>query len=118
MNLDFSWLDEITSYEIFVVLNFFLIFFLISRLVFYPDVETISYELFMWGDIGIYNDIRFFGVAPHWYFRPYMAWLTSCPYHKIGLFGIILFFFLFFFQPNIFGKDFFFKYKKKNFFFF
>jgi len=27
----------------------------------------------MWGDIGLIPDVRFYGVAPHWYFRPFMA---------------------------------------------
>jgi len=40
----------------------------------YPEPESLSYEIFMWGDIGIVNDVRFYGVAPHWYFRPFMAW--------------------------------------------
>lgn len=55
----------------------------------------------MWGDIGLVTDVRFLGVAPHWYFRPYMAWLIFCPHHYIGIFGLILFFLLVFFQVNI-----------------
>jgi hypothetical protein len=31
----------------------------------YPDAEALSYEIFMWGDIGIVTDVRFYGVAPH-----------------------------------------------------
>lgn len=69
----------------------------------YPEPESISYELFMWGDIGIMNDIRFYSVAPHWYFRPYMAWLLACPYHKTGLFGLVFFLGALYFQPNLHG---------------
>jgi len=39
----------------------------------YPEPEALSYEIFMWGDIGLVPDVRFYGVAPHWYFRPFMA---------------------------------------------
>jgi hypothetical protein len=31
------------------------------------------------------DDIRFYGVAPHWYFRAYMGILTVCPSHYEGL---------------------------------
>ena len=47
------------------------------------------------------TDVRFYGVAPHWYFRPYMSWLIACPFHYTGLIGLILFFTGFYFQPNI-----------------
>jgi hypothetical protein len=57
----------------------------------------------MWGDVGMSTDIRFYGVAPHWYFRPYMAWLIVCPSHRPGLFGLVYFFVIIFYQPNING---------------
>ena len=50
-------------------------------------------------------DVRFYGVAPHWYFRPYMAWLIACPYHYTGIIGLVLFFVSFYFQPNIIGRS-------------
>jgi hypothetical protein len=31
----------------------------------YTDPEALSYEIFMWGDIGMVTDVRFYGVAPH-----------------------------------------------------
>ena len=55
----------------------------------------------MWGDIGLVNEVRFLGVAPHWYFRPYMAWLIFCPHHYIGIFGLIFFFISIYLQINI-----------------
>jgi hypothetical protein len=57
----------------------------------------------MWGDIGIMVDVRFYGVAPHWYFRPFMAWLIACPSHHAGVFGLIFFFFVLFYQPVLHG---------------
>ncbi len=49
------------------------------------------------------TDVRFYGVAPHWYFRPFMAWLIACPFHKTGIFGLLFFFFILYFQPNLHG---------------
>ena len=72
---------------------------------YYIENESLSYEIFMWGDIGIITDVRFYGVAPHWYFRPFMAWLIACPYHKTGVFGLLLLFFLLFYQPVIHGTN-------------
>jgi quinol-cytochrome oxidoreductase complex cytochrome b subunit len=69
----------------------------------YPEPESLSYEIFMWGDIGLVPDVRFYGVAPHWYFRPFMAWLIACPHHKTGIFGLIFFFFVLFHQPTLHG---------------
>lgn len=67
----------------------------------YSEPEPLAYEIFMWGDIGVSTDIRFYGVAPHWYFRPYMAWLIVCPSHRTGLFGLIFFFVILYYQPNL-----------------
>jgi hypothetical protein len=63
----------------------------------------LSYELFMWGDVGLSTDVRFYGVAPHWYFRPFMAWLIVCPHHNLGIFGLIYFFWVLFHQPTLHG---------------
>jgi hypothetical protein len=71
----------------------------------YADPEALTYEIFMWGDLGLVTDIRFYGVAPHWYFRPLMAWLIVCPYHKTGVFGLLFFFFALFNQPTINGLN-------------
>jgi hypothetical protein len=34
-----------------------------------------------------------------------MAWLIACPYHKTGLFGLLLLFFLLFYQPTLHGVN-------------
>jgi quinol-cytochrome oxidoreductase complex cytochrome b subunit len=49
------------------------------------------------------TDVRFYGVAPHWYFRPFMAWLIACPFHRTGIFGLGFFFFILYFQPTLHG---------------
>ncbi len=70
---------------------------------FFEDAEALSYEIFMWGDIGLIGDVRYYGVAPHWYFRPFMAWLIACPFHRTGIFGLIYFFCALYYQPNLHG---------------
>ena len=99
---DMVWWDEALSNELS---NYFLILVMTAIIFFflYVDPEALSYEIFMWGDIGMMNDVRFYGVAPHWYFRPFMAWLVACPFHKTGIFGLLFFFFILYFQPNLHG---------------
>jgi hypothetical protein len=97
-----AWWDEALSNEtslyLFTVLVITIIFWAL-----YVDPEALSYEIFMWGDVGMVTDVRFYGVAPHWYFRPFMAWLIACPFHKTGIFGLLFFFFVLYFQPNLHG---------------
>lgn len=52
--------------------NLFSVMFLVC-IYLYSDNEPLSYEIFMWGDLGLTTDVRFLSVAPHWYFRPYMG---------------------------------------------
>ncbi|HOY90420.1 MAG TPA: hypothetical protein PK891_01750 [Bacteroidales bacterium] len=58
------WWDEALSNEISLTIDMLLIvgffcFFL------YEMPEALTYEIFMWGDVGMSTDIRFYGVAPH-----------------------------------------------------
>ena len=100
VSLELNWYDEVLINELGHFLNALFVVGLLC-LYLYMEPETLSYELFMWGDIGMSTDVRFLGVAPHWYFRPYMNWLITCPYHYTGLIGLVLFFVAFYFQPNI-----------------
>ena len=99
---ELNWWDEVLVKElgkfidILLMIGFFCMYF-------YIEPEALTYEIFMWGDVGMVNDIRYFGVAPHWYFRPYMAWLIACPYHRIGIFGLVFFFLIIYFQAHILG---------------
>lgn len=104
LEIEMVWWDEALSNELsgFLLMIMFVIciFFYL-----YAEPEALSYEIFMWGDIGFITDVRFYGVAPHWYFRPFMAWLIACPFHKTGIFGLIFFFFILYFQPNLHGTS-------------
>lgn len=117
LNTEMAWWDEGLANELGSTIDLFLIIFIIS-LFLYSEPEALSYEIFMWGDIGLLTDIRFYGVAPHWYFRPFMAWLIVCPYHYTGVFGLLLFFFVLFHQPTLHGSNDTGTYNKKNIIFF
>ena len=104
LDAEMAWWDEALSNELGHMIDVLIIIAFISWYM-YADPEALSYEIFMWGDIGIVTDVRYYGVAPHWYFRPFMAWLIACPYHKTGIFGLLFFFFVLFFQPALHGTS-------------
>lgn len=99
---ELSWNDEVLRNELGKTFDVLVVLWCLC-LILYSNTEPLSFEYFMWGDIGMITDVRFYSVAPHWYFRPYMAWLIACPYHYLGIFGLVFFFVVFFFQLNIFG---------------
>jgi hypothetical protein len=63
----------------------------------------INFFYFERWNISEYDEIRFYGVAPHWYFRPLMGLLVVSPTHYEGLFWLALFFILISFLPVIYG---------------
>lgn len=107
------WWDEALLNELGSFIEIVVIIILFSAYL-YPEIEALSYEIFMWGDIGLVPDVRFYGVAPHWYFRPFMAWLIVCPHHKTGIFGLIFFFLILFVQPSLHGSTHYYFQLKKN----
>jgi quinol-cytochrome oxidoreductase complex cytochrome b subunit len=104
IDIELNWLDYCLKNELNSIIYLLILFFIFSYFI-YHDNEALSYEIFMWGDIGIINDVRFYGVAPHWYFRSYMGWLIICPHHYWGIFGLVFFLLIFFFQPNLKDKN-------------
>jgi hypothetical protein len=64
LETEMVWWDEAFSNEISGVIDMFLIVS-VCCWVYYAENEALSYEIFMWGDIGIVTDVRFYGVAPH-----------------------------------------------------
>jgi quinol-cytochrome oxidoreductase complex cytochrome b subunit len=102
LDTEMVWWDEALANEVSHLLDV-LVLIGIMWWFFFTEPEALSYEMFMWGDIGLMTDIRFYGVAPHWYFRPYMAWIIACPHHKTGIFGLIWYFFALFYQPVLHG---------------
>lgn len=99
---ELQWWNEVVLNEIITFLYFALAVFIVS-LILYSEPEAISYELFMWGDVGLITDPNFNQVAPHWYFRPLMAFLLVIPHALIGVFGLALFFILIYYQISLYG---------------
>ncbi len=97
---ELEWFDLIFKNEIYKFFFFLFSLFVFSK-VYYKNIEPLSYEIFMWGDIGSSTEVRFLGVAPHWYFRSYMGWLLLCPHHYLGIYGLIFLMISIFFQPNL-----------------
>ena len=104
LETEMSWWDEALTNEIGCFVDMVLLLNIFCWLL-YPDAEALSYEIFMWGDVGMVPDVRYYGVAPHWYFRPFMAWLVVCPHHKTGIFGLAYFFWVLFHQPTLHGLN-------------
>jgi quinol-cytochrome oxidoreductase complex cytochrome b subunit len=102
LKAEMNWWEEILASELGCCLQILLCVGCLC-LFLYEDPEALSYEIFMWGDVGMSTDVRFYGVAPHWYFRPYMAWLIAVPFHRLGLLGLGYFFIIIYLQPHIIG---------------
>lgn len=65
------------------------------------DLTTVGYYFFERWNISELDEIRFYGVAPHWYFKPLMGILVISPTHYEGLMWIGLFFIGLAFLPVI-----------------
>lgn len=55
---------------------------------------TVNYFFFERWNIAELDEIRFYGVAPHWYFRAFMGILVISPTHYEGLMWVGLYFIL------------------------
>ena len=64
VEFELNWFETVFKNELFKLLDFFLIFIFIT-LYLYSELEPLSFEVFMWGDVGLVTDVRFLGVAPH-----------------------------------------------------
>jgi hypothetical protein len=49
------------------------------------DINSAAYFFFERWNISELDEIRYYGVAPHWYFRPLMGILVIAPTHFEGL---------------------------------
>lgn len=97
---ELQWWNEVFINELMAFFDICVILFIIC-LYLYSEPEALSYEIFMWGDIGLITEPKFNQVAPHWYFRPLMAFLLVVPHAILGVLGLVFFFFLLYFQVTI-----------------
>ena len=100
LELRLRWFPDLFRIELGGLILFLTGFGLICYYL-YEEPEALNTELFMWGDVGFIVDVRFLGVMPHWYFRGYMGWLILCPHHYVGIFGLVLFMVIIYFQPDL-----------------
>lgn len=114
VHVNLSWIFFTLKYEISFFFEYIFCVYTFS-IFFYSINEILSYEIFAWGDVGLNLDVRFVGVAPHWYFRAYMAWLIVCPHHYFGIFGLVYYILVIYYQPYI--KNFYSYSNKKTSFF-
>lgn len=67
----------------------------------HPDNRVVNYSFFeQWSESEM-EEINFFIVAPHWYFRAHMGLLTVCAHHYEGLAWLIGFYLLLCYMPHI-----------------
>lgn len=83
-----AFLKEIQDAWYWVTLLF--TYFLIHHF----NASTVNYFFFERWNIREMDEIRFYGVAPHWYFRPLMGLLVVAPSHYEGLMWMGLWFLL------------------------
>ena len=69
----------------------------------HAEPVTVNFFFFERWNIVELDEIRFYGVAPHWYFRPLMGILVISPTHYEGLMWMGLFFVLLAFLPVIYN---------------
>lgn len=100
LEIRLRWFPDLFRIETGGLIIFFASFGIFCYIV-YDEPEALNTELFMWGDVGFIVDVRFLGVMPHWYFRGYMGWLILCPHHYVGIFGLVLFMVIIYFQPDL-----------------
>lgn len=58
----------------------------------HPDLLPVNFTFFeQWAEVEN-EDVNFFIVGPHWYFRPHMGLLTICAEHYEGLFWLVMYY--------------------------
>jgi len=73
------------------------VFFLLAH----PDMRVVNYGFFeQWSESEM-EEVNFFIVAPHWYFRAHMGLLTVCAHHYEGLAWLIGFYALLCYTPHL-----------------
>ncbi len=73
---------------------------LLFLLLMHPDTRVVNFTFFeQWTETEM-EEINFFIVAPHWYFRAHMGLLTVCAQHYEGLAWLVGFYATLSFIPH------------------
>ena len=96
-----SWLWDALMRENLLAYTTYCFFFLQFLADLFPVPYVVSFMFFeQWSEAEV-EDINFFIVGPHWYFRPHMGLLTVCAQHYEGLFWLGAFYGLLTFMPHL-----------------
>lgn len=96
-----SWLWDSLKKEVTLMWSFYVMLMLFFLWLSYPDKRVVNYNFFeQWSEAEV-EEINFFIVSPHWYFRAHMGLLTVCAQHYEGLFWLVSFYILLAILPNL-----------------
>lgn len=96
-----SWGWDAIKREVLSTFALFTLLGLTSLLLAHPDVRGVNYSFFeQWAEAEV-EDINFYIVAPHWYFRAHMGLLTVCAQHYEGLAWLVGFYVLLCAMPQL-----------------
>lgn len=96
-----AWIWDALKKEVMCMFSLYLALALWFGTWLYPDLYVVNYSFFeQWTETEV-EDINFFVVAPHWYFRAHMGILTVCAQHYEGLFWAGSFYFLLNSMPHL-----------------
>ena len=96
-----SWLWDTLKKELSMMWTLYMIICTFFLWISYPDARVVNYNFFeQWSETEV-EEINFFIVSPHWYFRAHMGLLTVCAQHYEGLFWLVSFYILLTILPNI-----------------
>lgn len=94
-----SWILDALQKEatMMLILYIFLMTLILKET--HPDLKPVNFNFFeQWSEVEV-EDINFFIVGPHWYFRPHMGLLTVCSQHYEGLFWLVFYYICLTFLP-------------------
>lgn len=94
-----SWVFDALQKEAAMMLFLYILSMTIILRQTHPDLKVVNFNFFeQWSEVEV-EDINFFIVGPHWYFRPHMGLLTVCAQHYEGLFWLVFYYISLTFLP-------------------
>jgi len=96
-----SWVWDAIKKEIMTMFALYKGLAILFFFMLHPDVHVVNYSFFeQWSETEM-EEVNFFIVAPHWYFRPHMGLLTVCAHHYEGLAWLAGFYALLCYTPHL-----------------
>jgi ubiquinol-cytochrome c reductase cytochrome b/c1 subunit len=96
-----SWVWDAIKKEVLTMFALYKGLAILYFFMLHPDVHVVNYGFFeQWSETEM-EEVNFFIVAPHWYFRPHMGLLTVCAHHYEGLAWFVAFYLLLCYTPHL-----------------